>query len=129
MSEIQLSRRGRVAIALLGNGQRDDPDRRISHGVEHRIGTLGRDQDRTHGGTDAQCLAVRTEFTGGVGAALGNETVAQIGITQADSKDAPVAAGFLHRFLDIERGEGAEECAEAQMDDADGRVQRIFRPT
>ena len=46
----RFSRAGRriVAIALLGDRQRDDPDRRVRHAPQHGGGILGRDQHVLH---------------------------------------------------------------------------------
>ena len=83
------------------------------------LGVLAGDEHVLDDVDDARGLAVGAELEGGVGEALRREQVALVGADQADADDAPVAAGLRHRLGDVDGAVGAEEGAEAEVDDAD----------
>ena len=119
MVGVEPAGRGLVAVALLGDGEADDADAGVGHGCEDGAGVLAGDQHVLHDVDDARRLAVGAELERGVGEALRREEVALVGTDQADADDAPVAAGLAHRLGDVDGAVGAEEGAEAEMDDAD----------
>ena len=119
VSAVEASGRGLVAVALLGDGERDDADGGIGHGGEDDARILAGDEDVLHRLDDAGGLALRAELERGVGEVLGREEVALGRRHQADAEDAPVAAGFRHRIGDVDRAVGAEEGAEAEVDDTE----------
>ena len=59
-----------VAIALFGHRQRDDPNRRVRHRVQHSGGVFGRDENVVQNLDPARRLAVRAQRDNIVGPTL-----------------------------------------------------------
>ena len=116
---VQPAGRGLVAVALLGDGQADDADAGVGHRREHRLRVLAGDEHVLHHVDDAAGSRRR----GRARARCRRSPAARAGragrADEADADDAPVAAGRRHRLGDVERAVGAEEGAEAEVDDAD----------
>ena len=80
-----------VAIALLGDGERDDSGLRRDELRHQRLRALGRDQDVEDRADDAQLRPGRGPLQEGVEPVLGFQPVTLVGPLQAGAGDAPGA--------------------------------------
>ena len=120
---LELAGGGVVVVAALGDGQRDDPHRRVGQLGEYGLGVVGREEvlrDRAdHTGIPRPVGRFGDER---VQAVLGGEGVAHARITwqQAHAADRPVAvAAGVHQRIEVHGLVRAMEPAHAEVDDAD----------
>ncbi len=113
------------AIAALGDGQRDDANRRIGQASNHRLGTILVHQQHVANAADHPDLGVRpvVELDQGVEIVLRGQRVAHRAFLGAcaDAADAPfqTLAG-VHQRIGVGRLVGAVKAAHADVGDAGG---------
>ena len=107
-----------VAVALLGDGQRDDLHGRIAQAPQQRFRVFGRDQRLLERADHLQPLALGAAHRQRVEIVLRLERVAHRGRAQARADDAPAHVAGGERGLGVHRLMRALERADAEMHDA-----------
>ncbi len=113
------------AIAALGDGQRDDANRRIGQAGNHRLGTILAHQQHVANAADHPDLGVRpvVELDQGVEVVLRGQCIAHRALLGAcaDAADAPFQplAG-VHQRIGVGRLVGTVKTAHTDMGDAGG---------
>lgn len=120
------SRRGVQEVSLFGNGQRDDPDRRIGDEVDH-AGGIGRQvanaDDRAH---DPGARSIAVQAGDAEQPVLRRKPVGHGTPPGCHTDDAPVATASQGAF-GVHRLVSAVEGADAEVDDAGPDVPRPYK--
>ncbi len=107
-----------VAVALLGDGQGHDRDRRIAQAPQQRFRILRRDQHLPDGADDLQAFAFGAAHRQGIKSILRRQRIAHRGRAQACADDAPAPVAGTEHGLGVHRLMRALERPDAEMDDA-----------
>ena len=108
-----------VAVALLGDGERDDAHPRVGEPGDQRRRIL-RCDDHPGRGADHPAVGARSvDRRDGVEPVLRTQRIAGVGRAQGDAEDAP-AGIFGEQRVGVDRLMGAMEGADPEMDDAGG---------
>ena len=118
MLEIEPSGRRVVAIAFLGDRERDDPDPRIGEAREHAIALVAEEQQLAHRADDAKRATRRAALEHRVEAVLRRERGDRPRRLEAHAADAPLRVPVQDRVR-VDRLVGAMKGTEPEMDDAD----------
>ena len=108
-------------IAALGDGQRDDADRRIGHRLEDRGLTVLDGNETGHRADHPGAVAARVHFHHGIEAVLLHQRGALLGVVfhHTRAEDAPVVrTAKRDQIVEIDGLMGAVEVAHADMQDA-----------
>ncbi len=116
---VELSGCGIVAIALFGDGQRDDADFGARHQVDEAVALLIGVDDFDHRTDDAQFCLPGIADCDGEESVLRSERLLCVGPAEAGADNAP-AGVFGQQIVDIDRHMGAVEGADPQMHNAGG---------
>ena len=118
MTLVEIAGLRRVAVALLGDRQRDDARGRIGHARDQRGGFLGGDfacENRA----DDPVLGARAGTNGDrVEAILRGEGIARIRTAQAGADDSPIRGATGEEVVDHDRLVRPVERADSEMNDA-----------
>lgn len=117
-------------VAVFGDGEADDADRRVLGGAEEVGGGVAGEDGAGEGADHRAGFAGGVAFDQGVEGVLGSQGVVHPGVggEEAGAEDAPLGGGSvgLHEVVGVAGHVGAVEVAEAEMDDAGadgGRVE------
>ena len=121
---VEIAGRRVVAVALLGDGEGDDPGRRRREPGEQGPALLGRPQRLAQHPDHGRRLLHPVVLDHAVEAVLRPERVAHGGAAQARPADRPRARRVRERTLGQDRLVRAVEGAEAEVDDADLGLER-----
>ena len=121
---VEIAGRRVVAVALLGDGEGDDPGRRCREPGEQGPALLGREQRLAEHPDHGRHLVHPVVLDHAVEAVLRPERVAHGGAAQARPADRPRSRRVRERALGQDRLVRAVEGAEAEVDDADLGVER-----
>ena len=127
MLEVQRAARGIVAVAFLGDGQRDDLRRGIGEPRVDTCALVAEEQNLAHAADDAPPHAGAALLDGRVQPVLRRHPVAHVRAAQAHAADAPRAAGRGDRVVGVDRLMGAMKRADAEVDDAHRQTRRVVR--
>ncbi len=119
--EVQAARRRLVAIALLGDGERDDADRRIAHrGDQRAVALLDRDEI-DHRADESRLEVAGRKLDHARHPVLRRQRLAHLRVARPHpgADDGPVLRqAEPEEVVEIDRHMGAVEIAAADMDDA-----------
>ena len=111
-----------VAIALFGNGQREDVDGGIGNRRDDGGGIFGRDENLGDRSCKVQSLTRGAPFDPREEAGLRRKLIPNSRRAQRDAPDPPVAAFERKDVVDICRLVGPVECADAKVEDANAML-------
>ena len=118
MTLVELVRRGGVAIALLGDGQRHDAGVGRRQRGEQGFGVLRRHEQARDGPDHPEALARAVAHRERVEPVLRRERVARVRGAERCAEDAPTGGALGQRGVGVGRHVGAVEGADPEVDDA-----------
>ena len=118
---VEFAGRGRMAIALLGDGEGDDEGLRSAHGLEQALRRFRGHEEARDGADDLQAFTRGIPHRETVEPVLGCQGIAGFGRAQGRAEDAPAPVPVRQHGVCIGGHMGAVEGADAEMDDAGGQ--------
>ena len=115
----ELAARRIVAVALLRDGQTDDPDIPFAHRRKQAPRVFGRDEERAERADDAEILAAGASRGDRIQSVLRLQRGARVGGTQARPADRPVRFARGELVVEKDRLMRAMKRADARADDGD----------
>ena len=124
MALVEFAGGGRMAIALLGHGQRHDPHAGRRHGGQQRVRVLGRHQESPDAAHHLQAFAPRVSHRDRVEPVLRGQRIARLGAPQRSTQDAPAEIAVSQDGVRHDGLVGTMEGADAEVYDPgrDGRT-------
>jgi hypothetical protein len=118
--EVEVAGARVAVVAVLGDGERDDPRGRGGDLVEQLVGLAGGHERAAVDVDDVGPLPLGGQLQDRVQVVLGRQGVDDAATAVCDADDAPVASLGGDRLRGVDRGVGAVEAAQADVDDAGG---------
>ena len=115
---VQFAGLRRVAVALFGDRERNDPRRRIGHACDQARGVFSRHLGLEHRADDAVFGAGAGTNGNRIEVVLRGEGIARVRTPQACADDAPIRCAAGKKVVDHHRLVGPVKRADSEMNDA-----------